>query len=77
MDLQHEHKPLYIIESQNRCESLGMDRNTIPQPHYINDQQLNQTLFEYRKLFDVFDFFANQLFQMVEGWGLYFVGPER
>ena len=67
MDLHQEHLPPHILASQKRCELQGMDRNAIPQPHYITDNQLDEALAEYRKLFDVYDFFADQLFQMVEG----------
>lgn len=67
MELHQEQLPLYIIESHKRCELLGMDRNEIPQQQNLSKQQLNDTLDEYRKLFDVYDFFADQLFQMVEG----------
>lgn len=67
MEKSEEQLPLFIIESIKRCEKLGMDRDAIPQPYNISGQQLSETLFEFRKLFDVLDFFANQLLQMIEG----------
>ncbi|MFC7685311.1 EAL domain-containing protein [Ureibacillus sp. GCM10028918] len=58
---------LYLAESQKRCEMIGMDPNEFPASQYISDEKLNKKLLDFNKLFDVLDFFANQLFQMVEG----------
>lgn len=60
-DLSH-----YIIESQKRCEMMGMDPHRFPTPKYISEEKLNSKLRKLTKIFEVLDFFANKLFQMVE-----------
>ena len=67
MDGQQGSLPLYIRESHKRCDSFGIDRESLPEHQYISEQQLKDTLFDYQKLFDVVDFFADQLFRMVDG----------
>ena len=67
MRLHPENVPNYIIDSQNRCELRGMDRYAIPQQQNIIEEQLNEALIDYKKLFDVYDALVHQLFQLVEG----------
>ncbi|MDN4494330.1 EAL domain-containing protein [Ureibacillus aquaedulcis] len=56
-----------IIESQKHCERIGMDPDKFPATRYCSDADLQKKLLEFAKLFDVLDFFADQLFQMVQG----------
>ncbi|KGR73982.1 EAL domain-containing protein [Ureibacillus sinduriensis] len=56
----------YIIESQKRCEMMGMDPQQFPTAKYISQEKLNSKLSKLTRTFEVLDFFSNKLFQMVE-----------
>ncbi|PYF03272.1 EAL domain-containing protein [Ureibacillus chungkukjangi] len=73
MDRQQRPLPPHIKESHERCETFGIDLEAIPEHKYVSAQELKDTLFDYQKLFDVIGFFADQLFQMVDGLPFIFI----
>lgn len=67
MSIVEHDTPLYVLESKERCKNMGLDPMEIPTPQIIQPEELNQKLYDYRKILEVTNFFVDKLFQMVEG----------